>query len=181
MSRRTSLPLLWALVASLGCQDPTAARLPGAEFGYLTLTFQGHQLRFYSGIDSTIAFYQPPSSSLFFAGSTAPGPAQPDYVILTLDSVSPTHPYPLGQPLPLPNLGVGFYVLPRTDSSGVYPFHTAGDSADRITFTELDFVKCEVRGTLQATLFFPDDPTRYPVRGAFWGGIVNNSLEPGPC
>jgi hypothetical protein len=181
MSRRSFLPLPWDLLALLACQDPTGTGLPGADFGYVTLTFQGRQLRFYTGLDSVIAFYQPPSSSLFFAGSTAPGPAQPDYVLLTLDSVSATHPYPLGRPRPLPYLGVGFYELPRTDSSGVFPFHTAGDSADRITFEALDFVKCEVRGTLHATLFFPDDPTPYPVEGAFWGRMVNNSLEPGPC
>ncbi len=181
MFRRFSLALLWALVVSLGCQDPTAARPPRVAFGFLALTFQGHQLKFYTGIDSTIAFYHPPTSSLSMFGSTAPGPAEPDYVVLTLDSISPTRFPTLGQPLPLRFLGVGFYVLPRTDSSGVYPFHTASDSADRITIDELDFVSCEVRGTLQATLFYPNDPTRYPVTGAFWGGIVNNSTEPGPC
>ena len=55
MLRRPSLALLWALVVSLGCQDPTAARPPRVAFGFLALTFQGHQLKFYTGIDSTMA------------------------------------------------------------------------------------------------------------------------------
>ena len=102
-------------------------------------------------------------------------------MILTLDSLSADHPYPVGRAVKLGNLGVGFYELPRTDSSGVFPFHTQSDPGDQITFEELDFGKCEVRGSLRATLFYPNDPTRYPIQGVFWGRMLNNSVTPGPC
>jgi hypothetical protein len=145
------------------------------------LSFQGHFQRFSRGPDSLIAYYDPNGHTLSLVGSTSPGPAAPDNLLSVIDSVPSDGSYRVAVPHHLSYLGVTFYQTPGSDSSLVFPFTTAPSASDQVTLDLLDFSTCQVRGTLQATLYYPNDPTAYPVRAVFWGRMLWNAVIPGPC
>jgi hypothetical protein len=180
IGRPCSFPVLMAL-GLLACTDSSAARPVTADYGFINLTFHGQVLRLHWTGDSVVGFYDPVAQRLSLLGSTDPGPVKPNYLLLTLDSLPSTPPYPLNRHLPIQTLSVVFYETPGSDSSPVYPFDAQHQATDLLTIEALDFTRCEVRGRFQATLFYPGDPTPYPVTGAFWGRMVWNASPPGPC
>ena len=167
-------------LALLGCREAAGPRPPESSYGYILLTFQGQTLRFSRGFDSLVAYYSPEAQTLSLTGSTVPGSAPPDNLLLLLDSLPPLTTNSSRQHSPT-YFGVTFYETPGSDSSLVYPFRAVGLATDRVTLSHIDFTRCEVKGTFHATLYYAGDPPGYPVDGTFWGRMLWNSTTPGLC
>lgn len=174
---RPLLPFLLA-VSVLTCADPEGPNPSPADFGTITVLFQGQSLAFGGGLDSAVGYYMPESGLLTVTGTVPAGLTPSGRFFLVLDSV-PARTTGHFVTRTAPYLTIAFDH--PTDSTLVYPYTTLRTPTDRVTLEKFDLSTCEARGTFRTVLHYGGEGPGYEVVGTFWGRFTWNAVPPRPC
>jgi hypothetical protein len=174
-----SLLAALALLA-VACQDPAPAPLQEVGYGEILLRLDGHDLHGRFDFDSVIGSYDHTAHRVIVRGSTAPGPAAPDYIGIWLESFTGKGSYTLGPANGLNSLTFFIELSPGTDTGQRIVFETDQEHQAIVRIVEWNPVTCELRGDFAGHVR-QGSAGVYPVEGAFWGRLMDFTVPGGVC